>query len=365
MADSSDEVWRPGSFTKNFSWGERGRGLVELHKIIRMGFAGEVADVPRDIFRERIKAAERPDFIPLNFFLFNKPVGSVDYIVADELVFQSVNSEHSAMFDKLALFAFNFSFVGKWSGSAPDQRRPALWANAYIRERVAQDFDWNAKLVNANDIERFVAGDPRYQGKTTRKLATNLNYLYSIGDLAGFSTTKIERWWVDALFLALDRVIEDRTLDRVATFESDYGDLLSRFHFLPLSGRSSLEKHLALKHLIPLYIACGGRQRFSEEKVRERSATLVGDVQKFLANDPRPRGAVHPTNPRILKSIPYACAMLAKYAGFEVLDPDEMAAFDLEDFIRRRTQRALEEFKSRNIRPTMTAEELMRITREK
>ncbi len=365
MADNSSEVWRPGSFTKNFSWGDRRRGLVELHKIIRLGFGGELANVPRKVFRDRVKDANRPDFIPLNFFLFNKPVNGVDYVIADELVFQSVHNKHSAEFDKLALFAFNFSFAGKWSGSTSDQRRPALWANAYIRERVAERFDWDARLVNADDIEQFISRDPRYRGETTRKLATNLNYLYTIGDLSAFPTKKIERWWVDALFLALDRLIEDRELDRVATSESDYGQLLSKFHFLTLSGRSSVEKQLAAKHLVSLYIACGGNQRFSEQKVRERTETLVGDMEMFLANDPRPRGAVHPTNPRILKSIPYACAMLAKYAGFEVLDPDEMEAFDLEDFVRRGTRKALEELRRRNIRPTMTAEELMRMTRER
>jgi hypothetical protein len=126
-----------------------------------------------------------------------------------------------------------------------------------------------------------------------------------------------------------------------------------------------LEKEVAVRHLISLYIACGGRNRFSEEKVWEQTATLVEDAKKFLANDPRPRGAVHATNPRILKSIPYTCAMLAKYAGFEVLDPDEMEAFDLEDFVRKGTQRALEELKRRDIRPTLSAKELMRITREK
>ncbi len=365
MAANGEEIWLPGSFTKNFSWGQRQRGLIELHKVIRLGFANEVSDVPRQLFRERVKDAERPDFIPLNFFLFNKPVGTVDYIVADELVFQAINSEHSPRFDKLALFAFNFSFAGKWSHSTLDQRRPALWANAYVRERIAGQLDWNARSADANDIERFVAGDPRYRGKTSRKLATNLNYLYSIGDLAGFPAKRIERWWVDALFLALDRLIEDRALDRIGTFESDYSKLLSRFHFLTLTGGLSLEKELAVKHLISLYIACGGRQRFSYENVWERTEAVVGDVQRFLANDPRPRGAVHPTNPRVLKSIPWACAMLANYAGFEVLTPDELEAFDLDDFVRKGTRRALEELRKRGIRPTMTAEELMRITREK
>jgi hypothetical protein len=133
-----------------------------------------------------------------------------------------------------------------------------------------------------------------------------------------------------------------------------------------LSGRRTLEKELAVKHLVLLYAACGSRDRFSEEHVKERTELLLPDVENFVANDPRPRGAVHPTNPRILKSIPRACAMLARYiAGFEVIGPDEMEHFDLEEFIRTRTQSALEQLRERNIRPTMTAEELMRITRGK
>jgi hypothetical protein len=363
MAAENLEVWRPGSFTKNFSWGPRSRGLLELQRIIKLGFDNKTVEVPRDVFRSRVADAGRPDFIPLTFFLFNKPTPAGDQIVADELVFQAINSEHSARFDKLALFAFNFSFVGKWARSTPDQRRPALWANAYIRERVAAELHWSVPSVSADDIERFVTSDSRYAGETSRKLATNLNYLYSIGGLSGFATKRIERWWVDALFLALDRLIEDRALDRMRTFESDYAALLSEFHFLPLTGDLSLEKEIALKHLVSLYIACGGPQRFADDKVLERTETLVHDAQKFLANDPRPRGAVHPTNPRILKSIPSTCAMLAKYAGFEVLDPDEMEAFDLDEFVRKGTLKALEELRKRGIRPTMSAEELMRITR--
>ena len=62
------------------------------------------------------------------------------------------------------------------------------------------------------------------------------------------------------------------------------------------------------------------------------------DIQWFMANDPRPVGAVHPTNPRILKNIPRACAMLARYvAGFDVIDAEELATFNAEDFIRNQT----------------------------
>ena len=212
------DAWRPGSFTKNFSWGKRSSGLLQLHNTIRQGFADTMEDVPRSTFRRRLGGgASRPDFIPINFFLFNKPINGVDHVIADELVFQALSTKHSSGFDKLALFAFNFSFAGKWARASPDQRRPAMWANVYVCSRVADQFDWNTSRVNADDIQQFVSEDPRYKGATSRKLATNLNYLYSIGRLSEFASNRIERWWVDALFLALDRLIENRELDGKTT----------------------------------------------------------------------------------------------------------------------------------------------------
>jgi hypothetical protein len=89
MAAKRDE-WRPGSFTKNFSWGEKVDGLRQLHEIIRLGFDDRAEDVPRELFRERVSQAGRPDYIPLNFFLFNKKHAGVDYVTVDELVFQAL-----------------------------------------------------------------------------------------------------------------------------------------------------------------------------------------------------------------------------------------------------------------------------------
>jgi len=362
---TNPQEWRPGSFTKNFSWGEKANGLLQLHESIRLGFAEDVRDVPRDQFRRRVLDSGRPDYIPINFFLFNKSVNGEDYLVADELVFQAVTSEHSPRFDKLALFAFNFSFVGKWSGATSYQRRPALWAYHYIKDRVAAQLHWNTGAVSADDIEGFVARDPRYTARTARKLSTNLNYLYLIGRLSEFAEQRVERWWVDALFLALDRLIEDRRLDGLETPEAQYGALLSDSGFQTISGRRSLEKDLATRHLLTLYIECGGRDRFSDDHVRERTALKLPDLEWFVANDFRPKGAVHPTNPGILKSIPRACAMLARYAGFDVIDAEELAAFDPEEYIHRQTKRALERLRDQNVTPTMSAEELMKITRDK
>lgn len=359
------EEWRPGSFTKNFSWGDSKEGLRQLQEIIRTGFDNTTEDVPRSLFRERVTHTGRPDYIAINFFLFNKPIHGVDYIIADELVFQALNFPHSSDFDKLALFAFNFSFVGKWKGAEGYQSRPALWAQHYVADRVAQQFNWNTRRVTADDIQGFVRGDPRYRGQTSRKLATNLNYLYRLGHLSELDDAHVQRWWTSALFLALDRLIEDRSLQNEDASASQFLSMLDRARFHLISGRRSVEKDLATKHLLRLYEACGGRIRFSEVEVRGRQEVLLPDLHRF-ANSTEPVGAMHPTNFRILKTIPRACAMLAFYlAGFIILDLDDLDRMDMNDFIRSKTREALEKLRVAGVKPTMSAEELIRLTRAK
>ena len=85
VAGDDEGDWKPGSFTKNFSWG-RETGLAQLYDSIRIGFAGELKDVPRDTYRERVRRRRQPEYIPVNFFLFNRR-GEPDTIVVDELVF--------------------------------------------------------------------------------------------------------------------------------------------------------------------------------------------------------------------------------------------------------------------------------------
>src|SRR5271166_4699013 len=167
---SDVEVWSPGSFTKNFSWGQvkDKQGLKRLYDEIRLGFNGLRSDVPRSEFRLRVRNSTRPDYIPLNFFLFNQIIDGTDYVIFDELVFQALSFPHSKAFDLLALFAFNLSLVGVWRGATPAQRHPALWANAYIRERVAGPLNWDTGKINADDIESFISNDPRYLAKTSR-----------------------------------------------------------------------------------------------------------------------------------------------------------------------------------------------------
>ena len=357
------EEWRPGSFTKNFSWGSE-RGFVQLYESIRIGFDLKLEDVTRESFRRRLKGRGRPDYIPINFFLFNRPRNGIDYIIVDELVFQAITGNHTQRFDKLALFAFNFSYAGVFKGAKPFQRRPALWATAYVKERLARQLDWDTQRVNADDIESFLISEPRYVAETARKVATNLAHLYRIGRVADLRSDRIDRWWVDALFLALDRLIEDQRLNGISLPETKYAEFLRRSDFAAVSGKPSTEKELAIKHLVRLYTACGGRDRFSDEAVEARKKILVHDMESWVTpNNPDPAGAIHPTNTRILKSIPAACAMLAKYAGFEVISSMMMEAFDAEEFIRDHTRKALERLKREGLEPTMTAEEVLKLTR--
>lgn len=357
------EEWRPGSFTKNFSWGAPSEGLRQLHEIIRVGFDSKVQDVARTTFRNRVKDIGRPDYIAINFFLFNKIINGVDHLTADELVFQAVNFPHSEDFDRLGLFAFNLSMVGNWKGAYRYQSRPALWAHHYVVDRVSRELNWDTTKVNADDIEAFVRNDPRYTGKTSRKLATNLSYLYRQGGLSKLNDSHVSRWWDSALFLTLDRLIEDRIQRGDNATASRFLNMLdkSRFHFI--SGRRSVEKDLATKHLLRLYEACGGRSRFSEKEVRARQMVLLPEIH-FYANNPEPIGALHPTNYRIVKTLPRACAMLALYcAGFVSFDVEELDQMDIEGFIRDKTKEALQKLKAADVRPTMSAEELLRITR--
>ena len=357
------EEWRPGSFTKNFSWGTE-RGFSQLYESIRIGFDLKLGDVPRDLFRKRLEHVNRPVYIPINFFLFNRPKDGVDHLAVDELVFQAITGNHTQRFDKLALFAFNFSYVGVFKGAKKSQRRPALWANGYVRERVAKAYGWDTSYVSADDIENFLLNEVRYIADGARKVATNLTHLYKIGRLGDLKSDRVDRWWVDALFLALDRLIADRQTSRLATSEADYLGLLRQSDFAAVSGKGSMEKDLATKHLVRLYIACGGQDRFSEEAVETRTKLHFEDLDHWaFPNDPDPKGAIHPTNVRILKSIPTTCAMLATYAGFDIISSMMMEEFDADDFIRDQTRIALDRLKAQGIRPTMSAAEVFKLTR--
>lgn len=358
----SPEVWKPGSFTKNFSWGG-GKGLFRLYENIRIGFDNKLEPVTRSEYRARVVKQGRPDFIPLNFFLFNKISNGVSFIELDELVFQAITSEHSARFDKLALFAFNFSYAGIWKGSRVDQRYPALWARNYVIDRVADAYGWDTAKISSNDIEGYLRNAPKFMAETFRKVSTNLNFLYDIGGLGEYKTKRIERWWVDAVFLAIDRLSADRQLDNIGTAASDLPGLLLRSKFQELTGPITPEKTFAMAHLLTLYSICGGSERFAPESVKNRTSVLLPDYAWQEPNDDRPQGALHPTNPRLLKSIPRSCSMLAEAAGFQIIYADDLENFDPDNFIDKRTADALASLERDSIQPIMSAKALYKLTR--
>lgn len=355
--------WRPGSFTKNFSWGPPERGLAQLHEMIRLGFGGEAVDVPRTAFRERVQNLGRPDYIAINFFLFNRIKAGVDYLIADELVFQAIRFPHSVRFDRLALFAFNFSLVGSWKGAKVFQSRPALWAKHYIADRLGPVLQWDARSATADDIESFVQKDPRYMAMGARKLSTNLAYLYKQGNLGALDSKRVDRWWVDALFLALDRIIQTRQIEGLPSIEASYHSYLIASGFFDVAGRRSVEKDLASKHLVALYVACGGLERFDEEAVKERTAIAFQDVENYAVNNPDPIGVIHPSNFRIIKSLPRVCALLARIAGFEKFDIEDLENLDTSSLARANIERALKDLHDRGISPKISSEELLSLLR--
>lgn len=354
--------WRPGSFTKNFSWGSD-RGLRDLYDVIKIGFDNRLEDVPRKTFQNRLSDKGRLWHIPANFFLYNRVKSGIDFIVVDELVFQALNFKHSASFDKLALYAFNLSSVGHWKKAEPYQRQPARWAYYFVSDYVNKNLSWNIKDIKREEIQNFVSNDPRYKANTSTKLSTNLAHLYKIGRLDEYRSPKAERWWLSSLFLTLDRYCMDLISEGRIPEESKYEDYLIRSGFHQISGQRSIEKDLAAHNFVDLYRACGGISRFSEQATLERQRIRLPDVRAF-ANNPEPVGVFHPSNPRARGAIPRACAMLAQYlADFEWISIDELDDFDVESYVKSRTQQAVERLANEGISPKMTVDDLLRMTR--
>jgi hypothetical protein len=52
-------------------------------------------------------------------------------------------------------------------------------------------------------------------------------------------------------------------------------------------------------------------------------------------------------------------------AGFEVISPDEMEDIDVSEFVSNRTQTALAVLREKGIKPSMSLEELLRLTRNR
>jgi hypothetical protein len=353
------QPWHPGSFTKNFSWGKDRPGLSYLKDAIAVGFNNRIEPVLREEFIDRLAAAGFNYYIPANFFCYNAISAGQSYILPDELVFHAVEREYNEEFDSLALATFLISIVGEWRGSRNYQRWPALWAQRFVIESV-----YTGKSgISADEIEQYLSNAPLYRAKTTRKVSTNLSFMLRKGQIARFQNPKIGRWWVDAIFLALDRIKYEKLARRQQFSISEGASQLFEYGVLDTLGPSSLERELALKHILRLYDACGGTDRFDQEAVKTLTEVTIQDIQWIYQNDFRPVGALHQSNPRLVKAIPPSCAQLARYAGFDILDADDLASLDTAELVRTRTRKVFDELFDRNVLPTMTMEEVVRLTR--
>jgi len=58
--------------------------------------------------------------------------------------------------------------------------------------------------------------------------------------------------------------------------------------------------------------------------------------------------------------------MLARYsAGFDIFDTDDWEDFDVKNYVKEQTKKAIDTLREKKISPTLTADELMKITRGK
>lgn len=259
-----DLEWRPGSFSKNFSWGQTdGSGLEQLHRAIRVGFDGQLAPVERDSFRKHAHDLGFVDLIPANFFLFNFIEDGKNWIAIDELVFLALTRAHDRDFDRLAVFALNFSKVGVWNGAEAFQRYPALWAKYYIIDEVARPGGWNSTLVNADHIERYFQEHMTFSSDSPRKFATNLNDIYRRAGVGELENSGHESWWGHAVFLALDRLLMDEEGMAPALPATDeLIDRLGAAGFWALTAIDEVNGRAAASALVDLYRDLDGPRRF-------------------------------------------------------------------------------------------------------
>ena len=276
MSDQ-DLEWRPGSFSKNFSWGraDGGDGLAQLQRAIAVGFEGRVRPASRDTFRQRVRALQLPDLIPANFFLFNFIEDGINHLAVDELVLQALTLPHSPIFDRLAVFALNLSIAGVWQGARPFQRYPALWAKHYITEVVHADGVWRPDLINADSIESFFLTRMQFESDRPRKFATNLNDIYRRANIASLRSGLKEAWWGHAVFLALDRILMDQGVVELPS-EAQLLDRLDGVGFWQLTAVPKDEGHVAVAELLTLYRDVGGPARFDLNEIEAAASTIGG-----------------------------------------------------------------------------------------
>jgi hypothetical protein len=262
--------YRPGSFSKNFAW--HGTGLRKLYNAVRSGFGGNLAPVSREQWRANSGIGDRAlDLIPLNFFLHN----ARGRISVDELVFQSVTHPHSIEFDRLALYALHLNRVGKPPGGI---ERPAMWANAFVRELLWRDGAWQSSALADAILDPFIADHMAATPGVQEKCRNNYRHLF---ELCGYLPTPLpiintgaDHWVPSALFLAWDRLV----LDHGTRSKADLVDYARDEELHKLAGLPNRRFEPQVSNLAELYLAAGGLDRFGAQAPAPAVPELAEEV---------------------------------------------------------------------------------------
>lgn len=343
------ESWHTGSFTKNFKWGRKYPGLKRLYDAIRVGFDNQLIATPRDVFRQRLRDAKFRDFIPVNFFLYNRTENKNPLIVVDELAFKAITSDYDADFDKLAMFSLLLSDVGTWPTAKPDQNHPSEWARNYILDQSAIHEEWERIPLDANTIESYLTSNKRFVGQDARKLSTNLSFIFRKAKIADFDQTPPDRWWADAVFLALDRFFLD-TLREVNLSTAEQVALGS--NVLELSGGRTPVREEMASRVARLYVASHGLMRFS-----------VADNERD-SNNPAPLIAVLSGSPRVEKTIPsLVWKWLEERLFVSVYEPDDVPKELTKEEATAQVREALRVLSERGITSRLTGDQIIELSR--
>lgn len=339
-----EQPWRIGSFTKNFSWGPANDGFRRLYRALNIGFRDELLPVPRRLFWDRLEKAGFIPHIPSNFFVFNGIIHGESYIFPDELIFRSLSSPHDAGFDRLAFFTLLLSEVGKWKGSRPGQSQPSEWARYFFLERLSGQAHWAPAQYDADQIQDFLDTDNRFEGGAgTRKLSTNLAYVFSLARLdAPANREELSSSLSEWIFLALDRYYMLRKPDDLSIewatntlAENDIASLTG-----PLEPIFIEQEDLVAR----LYIETKGTNRLSHGA----ADTVIGVLSR---------------QPLLYKILPeIAGEWLKKRLFVEIVSKDKLgmlATFDAEAFYNE----AFAKLHNSIPKPSLTGDQLLALVR--
>jgi hypothetical protein len=256
-------AYRPGSFSKNFAW--HGRGLSKLHNAIRAGFSAQLTSTSRDNFRANCGTSDADlQLIPVNFFLFNTGSQQTSVLAVDELVFQAVEQPHSALFDRLALFALHLSEVGNIrSGGTP-------WARDFVLQRLWADGFWRRPELEIARLDDFLGSALDARPEVRIKCRSNYRHLFALTGYLDVNEELIDNrdgpWLSSALLLAWDRAILSAQIPESATttqlVEFIRGRQVARLLGVPESFAEQLASRLA-----PSYAEYRAIRRFDQDVV--------------------------------------------------------------------------------------------------